>query len=894
MSPSSRRQDHKLREAIDRLRQLLHTRPDRTELYHAALKEACLLFDAPYGLVTTCSEPTPSEWHVIAQFQTPSAKGANTIDTKGLAAARPIYESICLDTITTAFEQVKTSRAAATLTQMELYGLTNAVCQTLDWPSLTHAVILPIVDVSQIYGLLCLINLPTKYDASIAKRAWPLITTTLCLSRMTQDREETAEPFVNRLPAEEQQYQTMFYRLEQNCPMALIEIDQNMKVTRLNKAAETLLCFTNDKPIGQDIDTIIPERFPNEHKVTSFSLLPGSAEITKSSRYLAHTAKGQPIPVEIKSCVYARSGQPHRLLMLTDCSELDRIKQEQDIEIQRFKAVANLAPIGILQVDAKWELVYVNDRWHEIAQREADEISALNWISAFYHEDVEKVLEDLRQAMVQGREYNGLCRLQSPVGDIIWVELFARPLYNTKSEMSGFLSTMSDYTYRYHAEQRLRHLAERDPLTGLANRALFNDRLNQALARTKRGGSLALLSLDLDGFKNVNDNLGHDAGDQLLEQVANRLIGAVRISDTVARVGGDEFLVLLEDITEASMAAQLAEKILLRISEPFEVQRQEVFISGSVGIAFAVAGHDDIDAETVLKQVDMALYRAKEMGRNNYQYYCAELEVATKDRLFLGNSLHRALDRAEFRVFYQLQKNLITGDITGSEALLRWQHPTRGLLSPLDFISLLEETGLIVSVSHWLMKQAFTQHRNWVESGLLPKDSHIAINLSARQLRDHTVINQFKEALAQSGLEAEHVVLEITESVLLETTTTTTQVLHQLKSLGAKVALDDFGTGYSSLTYLKKFPIDCIKIDRSFVQNLLTDHEDAAITQGIIRLAQSLDLKVVAEGVDNSDKLSPLKAWGCNSYQGFLLNEPLPNHEAELLLNRDEPTEQAI
>lgn len=439
--------------------------------------------------------------------------------------------------------------------------------------------------------------------------------------------------------------------------------------------------------------------------------------------------------------------------------------------------------------------------------------------------------------------------------------------------MNGFLATLQDNSFQHETAERLRQIAEHDSLTGLANRTLFFRRLEDALENTSKTGSIALIALDLDGFKNINDSLGHDAGDQMLIDVSQRLLACARPADTVARVGGDEFYIIIDTPSSITQVDKIAESVLRRLSTPFRVGQQEMFVTASAGISFGYS-KQSTTVKSLLKQADLALYSAKDSGRNNFQYYSPELEQASRQKLELGNGLHRALGRTEFEVHYQAQADISTKKLTGFEALLRWQHPLKGLVPPGEFIPLLEETGLILPVSRWLFHISFQQLKRWIKAGLVDENCTMAVNISPRQFRDKTLLQSIKGAITDAGLLGKNIVVEITETSLIQEQLQTREILENLRAMGVKIALDDFGTGYSSLSYLKKFPIDIIKIDRSFVKDSLDDRDDAAITQAVIALAKSLGLKVLAEGVDKSELLSLLEQWGCHCYQGYLLNKP--------------------
>jgi diguanylate cyclase (GGDEF)-like protein/PAS domain S-box-containing protein len=450
----------------------------------------------------------------------------------------------------------------------------------------------------------------------------------------------------------------------------------------------------------------------------------------------------------------------------------------------------------------------------------------------------------------------------------------------------SLLTVARDITEQKLAQERLTYLANYDNLTGLPNRTLFQDRLTQALARADRHKSMvALLFFDLDRFKTINDSLGHAFGDQLLQQVANRVKHALRSYDTVARnspelfqtvtisrLGGDEFTIVLEDIEDVDGAAVVARRVLDSLTQPFLVEGNELYTSASIGIA--VYPLDNADAAQLIKHADAAMYRAKEMGRSNYQFYTADLNSRAQQRMSMEAGLRKATERDEFLLHYQPKVDVRTGAVTGVEALVRWNHPERGLIPPLEFIPLLEETGLIIPVGEWVLRTACAQVGAWRRNGAPPLG--VAVNLSPRQFRQDNLIAVVADVLAHTGLPARHLELEVTESLLMDNTEMSVNTLAGLRAMGVKVAVDDFGTGYSSLNYLRRFAIDTLKIDRSFVREITTNEDDAAISGAIIALAHSLRLNVVAEGVENELQLDYLRRLNCDQAQGYLLSRPLP------------------
>jgi diguanylate cyclase (GGDEF)-like protein len=431
-----------------------------------------------------------------------------------------------------------------------------------------------------------------------------------------------------------------------------------------------------------------------------------------------------------------------------------------------------------------------------------------------------------------------------------------------------------------HAE-RVEYLAYHDGLTGLPNRSLFSKLLGQSINEAHRyDRQLAVAFLDLDRFKQINDTLGHDAGDQLLREVSTRLKGCVRGSDSVARLGGDEFVVLLPDLGDPKYAASVALKILAVIAKPFTLIGREFRVTASIGIS--AYPQDGLDEQTLTKNADIAMYQAKAEGKNNFQFYSAALNANSLERLALESSLRHALERNEFRLCYQAKCDIGTGRITGMEALLRWAHPDLGLLVPMQFIPMAEETGLIVPIGRWVLETACSQNVAWQNAGAPPLN--IAVNLSARQFADERLLEDVRAALETVGMDPGLLELEISESVLIRDVDTTLRILTALKGLGIRIAIDDFGVGYSSLTTLQRFPLDTIKIDRSLIRSIAVDAENWGLADAVITMGRNLSLTVVAQGVETSEQAEYLRAHACDEFQGFYLNRPLPPEEFTALL----------
>ncbi len=463
-------------------------------------------------------------------------------------------------------------------------------------------------------------------------------------------------------------------------------------------------------------------------------------------------------------------------------------------------------------------------------------------------------------------------------------------MHDADGKPMGLICVAQDITERKRAEEQITRMAYYDSLTNLPNRKLFQDRLNLAILHSGRHERLlALLFLDLDDFKRINDIFGHAVGDHLLKEVAERLQQSVRKSDslsrylveddsnfTVARFGGDEFAIILPEIVNTEDAAKVAGRILDTMAKPFYLDNHEVFVGASIGIT--ICPFDGTDSDTMLKNADSAMYHAKSQMKNNYQFYKQSMNETALQKLSLENSLRRALERNEFLLYYQPQINLMTGQIVGMEALIRWEHPENGMIPPAEFIPLAEETGLILPIGRWVLQTACLQNKAWQAAGLLPVS--ISVNLSGRQFKQQSIMEDITSALQNSGLDPKYLILEITESILMQNTDTVAAMLRELNEKGLRTSMDDFGTGYSSLNYLRRLPLFSIKIDRSFVKDIDTNPDDATIAKAIIAMAHSLKLRVIAEGVETKEQMRFLQELGCDEMQGNLFSRPIPAEDA--------------
>jgi len=475
-------------------------------------------------------------------------------------------------------------------------------------------------------------------------------------------------------------------------------------------------------------------------------------------------------------------------------------------------------------------------------------------------------------------------------GSLLHASISTRCVRRPNGVVDYFVTVVQDITERKQAEEHILHLSRHDALTGLPNRMVLDDRLQQAVLRAVRDRSqVGVLLVDLDHFKRINDTLGHSIGDQLLREVATRLQVCVRECDTLSRQGGDEFAILLPDLVANDEATRIAQRVLGMVAEPYRLDEHELHISCSVGIS--LFPRDGRNAETLLKNADSALYRAKDMGRNSYQYYLSGATMVARERLSLENSLRHAVERQQLELYYQPKWDFHANAITGAEALIRWNHPELGLLPPARFIPIAEDSGLVLSLGEWVLRAAMREIGQLHQNGW--PGLRIAVNLSGRQFRQGDLAAQVRGLLAETGFDPTCLELELTESILMPHNEDNLAALRSFKTMGVRLAIDDFGTGYSSLGYLQRFPVDVLKIDRSFVTDLPANESNVAIVDAIVTLAHGLGLAVVAEGVETSEHVAFLRAHGCDEGQGYHFGRPLPLAQFTNLLIQDRARAEA-
>lgn len=578
------------------------------------------------------------------------------------------------------------------------------------------------------------------------------------------------------------------------------------------------------------------------------------------------------------------------ILDVTKRKETERDLEEQYALMQN---IVDTVPVRIFWKDKKLTYLGANKLFLEDAGLESiNEVIGKNDFELPWREtEAQMYRDDDTQVMNSGIPKINFEEIQiKKSGETIVLLTSKVPLKDAQTNTIGVLGSYADITVQRRTEEELKkqknilaHQAHHDALTGLPNRILFNDRLGQAIEKAKRHESkVALLFIDLDHFKEINDSLGHDTGDKILKEVTRKLAETIRDEDTVARLGGDEFTIIIEDLAQGQDASFLAQKILHAIAQPINIEGNVLYVSSSIGISLYP---DDGDSSAnLLKYADSAMYRAKYEGRNNFQFYSAEMTELALERVIMETSLREALKHEDFVVYYQPQVNGINDKIVGMEALVRWQHSSMGLVSPVKFIPIAESTGLIVELDRFVMRTAMTQFVKWHKEGLNP--GVLAMNLSIKQIQRKDFIPVFKRLLIETGCKSEWVELELTEGQIMSNPEESIKVLNQIKDIGVELAVDDFGTGYSSLAYLKKLPIDKLKIDRAFIKDLPDDDEDAGITRAVIALAKSLNLKLIAEGVETQEQRDFIVENGCHNIQGYFYSKPIPADEMRAFLTR--------
>jgi diguanylate cyclase (GGDEF)-like protein/PAS domain S-box-containing protein len=651
----------------------------------------------------------------------------------------------------------------------------------------------------------------------------------------------------------------------------------------VNKAWERFFGIPREQFIGKSV----------------FELYPDNPEIAKKHHSKDEELFNRPGSQSYEATIVAADGRVHHTIynkatfnksdgtvagLIGTISDVTPLKEAEAALREgeaRFRDLTELSSDWYWEQDAELRFTQISSKVHEFSLGAEEDVGKTRWEVQRLQMTEEQWR--LHKAALAARQsfQDFVYQRQDIHGNLRTISVSGRPIFDEHGSFQGYRGTGRDITEQRRAEEQIRHMAQHDALTELPNRMLLHDRIGHAIAQAQRNrGVLAVLFIDLDRFKTVNDSLGHPVGDRLLKTVAARLVACTRASDTIARIGGDEFVVLLGSLEQPEDARHVAQKVLEALSEPVTIDGHELKVTPSVGIC--AYPHDGKDVETLMRNADTAMYHAKQMGRNNYQFFTQAMNDAAQERLLLENDLRHAVERSEFTVHFQPLLNVKTGAILGFEALVRWRHPERGMVPPSEFIPAAEETGLIGLIGEWVMRQACAQARAWHDAGY--PELQVAVNCSAHQFQRDGLVETVERILRETGLSASRLDLEITESVIIEDSEEVVARFQRLDDMGVRIAIDDFGIGYSSLSYLKRFAVHQLKIDQSFVRDIHSDPDDASIVSAIIAIAHSLGLEVVAEGVETAEQLAFLRSLGCDAAQGYYFSKPLPPDEFEKLL----------
>ncbi|MDX2218977.1 MAG: EAL domain-containing protein [Burkholderiales bacterium] len=664
-------------------------------------------------------------------------------------------------------------------------------------------------------------------------------------------------------------------------PGAFYMFNQSGRMLRWNRNFTEVSGYDDGEIAARKpVDFVIPEDQPQVMRAIA-KVFSERREVTIEARFQHKSGEVAP---------YLFTGRPVELdgeLVLIgvgrDISDRKRAEQQLMQTKERLHLALTGSGLAMWDWDLSTNTVYFNEGWALLlgsTTREA--IHRGTEVFDWNHPDDKEIFRSALAAAVKGESdfFTAEYRVQNDRGQWVWIHTRGKVTERDGDGQATRMTGVSEnITERKAAEERAEFLATRDPLTGLPNRMLLNDRLEQGIAAAARSKKkLAFMFIDLDRFKFINDSLGHHIGDELLKQVATRLTSCVRATDTVARLGGDEFAVILEELKDEQGAKQVAENMIAGLAAPIFTGNLQLNTSGSIGIG--VFPDDGRDSATLMKNADAAMYHAKEKGRNNFQFFSADMNTRVLERLSIENYLRKAVHQDELVLYYQPRVDFETGEMVGVEALLRWRHPRRGLLTPDKFISVAEESGLIIGVGEWVLNEAMGQVHEWQRAGL--SDLKVSVNLSVSQIRDgDAFMAVVEDALKRTGLNPRFLELELTETLLMQNIKEKTELLNRLGEKGISLSIDDFGTGYSSLYYLKTLPVDSVKIDGSFVRDIVIDPNDEAIIRAIVAMAHSMQLRVVAEAVETDAQFTALKSLGCDEYQGYLSSAPLAVDEFE-------------
>ncbi len=860
----ARRTDNRLRETINNIERLLNSSPSTEEALKKSTYLLLELLDGQYAFCYSCRQADNEgiPWDLLSSL-THNKLSIAEVSSQSTSHQIPEYY----------FNQILSGK---------VFLSEGPALRQLPFPS-NHPIVndcltIPLTDAKNVHGVIFIANLPKEGRDGIISRIRPFIAAANCLMRISKNSAVKAPTHQNH----EQEIAVLknTFKVFDSLFNAVVLVDEDNIITMCNHACCSLFNLPKHDILGKSIEQYFPQGIPK---------LDMRLPVMSKRDSPNYVWRGIPIKRGDQSKTLIDLAQFNfnsplgqlRGFTMDDISERLETAANYHDTLQRFQVLTNIAPVAIIQINTDWECTYANDTWCNYTQMTPDEANGTGWIKGLHPSDSARILNKLRLDTGISGEFEAEFRLQTPLGKVIWVQANACAVFNSICESDGLILTFNDITDRLNNEKRLQNIAERDQLTGLVNRAFFNDRLDIALKGVSRFGSVALLFLDLDDFKHINDTLGHDAGDTLLEQIGSRLTSALRDVDTIARIGGDEFTLILTNLDSINSAIIVADKLIDALSAPFIISKRSIYASASVGISYIDTPNQN--PKVALKQADIALYKAKEAGKNQYRFYSQELDKHANLNILLRESL-KDTSRDDFSIVYQPQVDARTGKIIGLEALTRWSHEDAESSAPTEeYIKIIEQSGLINEFSDWLFDKIFDDTACLLSHNLLAKDVRVSVNVSAKQFRNKELASFIYSRCISRAIDPSRITLEITESAIIDDPKLGLNILNQLSDFGFHISLDDFGTGYSSLSYLQKMPIDEVKIDRSFIKDISTSNDDKTIVLAIINLAKTMKLKIIAEGVDSEEIKNWLITQKCPHQQGFYFHKPMNKHKIEEL-----------
>lgn len=865
--PIERRANLEVREAVDNIQnRFLERVGDRVarglslrELSEELIVEALCLTDAGYGYILRADENAQLSLDAVVGMQ---ADGIISRQHDTLSDSVP--DEVMQDVIDVLKPTFSNHTANAQLRNLPTRH-----------PPIRSFAVCPVQQAGSLKALLIVINARQRFDLVMIKRLQSMLDTFIQVQI-----NSIIHRGINNVIAGVGETNRQLLSLLEASFNAVMTVDENLTITAFNPASEQLFGVDTVTALGASLELFLThdvlDTVQKRAADYSYSLSVSDERPFLISDVTAIRVDARQVPIELNIFHSRINERVYTTLIFNDISGTVRSATDLNLALVQYRTLTQLAPVGIIKLDDQWLCEFANEMWCTLSNRSLDYNKGAGWVEGIHSDDQSQTLEDMRRSLENGETYREVVRLDSTTGKTVWGSINATGLVNNMGRLTGCLIVIMDITEQYEAEQRFKQIAHHDALTGLPNRTRFLEHLHRSLAQRSTYGIVCLLFIDLDGFKAVNDTMGHDAGDELLQQVAVRLRQTVRDEDTVSRLGGDEFTVTVTRLEQVADASEIADVIVHAIKQPFLLLQEEVYVSASIGIAMATGLNTDTayDANSLIKQADIALYRAKLSGRSRHVFFTPELDQAQRDRSVLITSLRRAVDRQDFELFYQPQLLIKENRLLGFEALLRWPQTHGPHISPGVFIDVLEETGLIGELGEWAISQACGQHRIWLRRGLIGPATTMSVNVSARQLGTPHFADRVAAILQRHSMRADSLILEITESALVQTIET--DIINEIKALGVQISLDDFGTGYSSLAYLSQLPLDHLKIDRSFIADIERFPHAITVVKSIIALANTLGIRVIAEGVESASVLPLLASEGCEGYQGFLFSEPLP------------------